>query len=462
MIDTYDIVVAGGGPAGCVTALRLVRLGYTVALIESQSIPRPHIGESITVGVHVELSHLGLAHILDRCGRMDFHVSQSRWTEGTWIVKPAPPGAGTVNRGLFDAALLEQCRSEGVEVMTGRRVRSAQRDNSCGWQVKLDGARVLGAAFLVDATGRRGILPKVRQTTGARTIALYAYWYGDRVPTAPQISACKAAWSWGAPVDGLGFNITLFVDREAIVGDRDGVRRAYIEGVDEAHVFNTKADLGSCSDIGACDATAWFDKSSVGRDFIKVGEAAQSLDPLASMGIQKAIQTAIWASVVINTMFRRSAAGTIAREFYRRRLSASAAAHAATVAEIYASAMDRALSTFWIRRSALATRLVKNDTPLGQEAVPPLSSHIVIGSALVIDHPCICGDFVEMRRAALVGAGDEPVAFVGGLPLGNVIDRVGGGCSYSDLQTWMTTLIGGGAANQLTSWLLRNEVIRTA
>jgi hypothetical protein len=304
-------------------------------------------------------------------------------------------------------------------------------------------------------------LPRCRETTGVRTIALYAYWDGDRLPTAPQISACKAAWSWGAPVGGLGFNVTLFVDRESIVGGRGSVRRAYIEGVDQAQMFGSRADLGRCSDIAVCDATAWFDQSSVGRDFIKVGEAAQSLDPLASMGIQKAIQTAIWASVVINTILRRCATGAAAREFYQGKLSAAAAAHAATVAEIYASAIDRAPTPFWIRRAAPAVRPVKVGTTLGQEAAPSRSSSIVIGSARIIDHPCICGDFIEMRRAALVGAGVEPVAFVGGLSVAKVIDRVGEGCSLGDLESWMTSHIDGGTARQLTSWLFLNEVIRT-
>jgi flavin-dependent dehydrogenase len=459
---TYDVLVVGGGPAGSITALSVARLGYAVGLLEAQPMPRPHIGESISVGVHVQLSHLGLGDVLDRCDRRDFHVSQSQWAEGVPVVKPAAPGAGTVNRGMFDAALLEHCSREGAEVMTRRRASSVRRDPSCGWQVTLDEGRVLRARFLVDATGRRGILPRLRETTGARTIALYAYWHSDRLPTAPKISGSEAAWSWGAPVGGLGFNVTLFVDREAIVGGRDSVRRAYLEGVDQVRMFDTCADFRSCSNVAACDATAWVDKSAVGRDFIKVGEAAQSLDPLASMGIQKAIQTAIWASVVINTMLRRSATEAGAREFYQKKLSASAAAHAATVAEIYASATKWALAPFWMRRSVLAARRVKVGTTLDPEAVPSPSSPIFVGNAPIIDHPCICGDFIEMRRAVLVGPGDEPVAFVNGLSLGKVIDRVGEGCAFGDFQTWMLAHIDGGIAKQLTSWLFRNDVVRTA
>jgi flavin-dependent dehydrogenase len=190
--------------------------------------------------------------------------------------KPAAPGAATINRALFDAAYLKRCSFEGVKVIAGRRPRSIERVEPRGWCVEVDDGSVLKPRFIVDSAGRRGILPKLRETTGARTIALYTYWTGDDLPILPRVCAGKAGWAWGAPVSGLGYNITLFVDRAAIGKYGGDLSCAYTEGVDDAGIFDSSARPILYSEIVACDATAWFDKACAGRDFIKVGEAAQA------------------------------------------------------------------------------------------------------------------------------------------------------------------------------------------
>ena len=57
------------------------------------------------------------------------------------------------------------------------------------------------------------------------------------------------------------------------------------------------------------------------EDSIKVGDAALALDPLSSSGVQKAIQSALAGSVVVNTLLQRPGEQALAREFYRENLS---------------------------------------------------------------------------------------------------------------------------------------------
>lgn len=459
MSNFYDVLVVGGGPAGCITALRLARLGFRVSIAEAQMMPRPHIGESITLPVHHQLLHLALEGILDRSGRQDFYTSEERWTTSAVVAKAAAPGTATINRARFDAALLERCRIEGVNVIVGQRVRSLKRSGSHGWEAMIETALPLHARLVVDATGRRGILPKSREMTGARTIALFAYWEGDGLPVVPRISASKAGWAWGAPVTGIGYNITLFVDRRAIVQSGGDARRAYVQGAIDAEMIGSAAIPKCWPKVIACDATAWFDKACVGRDFIKVGEAAQCLDPLASMGIQKAIQTAIWASIVINTSLRRPASQTAAQSFYQQRIAASAATHAAAVTEIYATSAFRDLP-FWTRRAAYVRPPMEEGPAFAHVQIPSPSSFISRGPAPVIDHPCLCGDFVETREAVLVGKSREPVAFLGELAIADVINKVGQGCEFADLQAWMAARAELSTTDRFAAWLITNGVIR--
>ena len=42
-----DVIVVGGGPAGCTAATFLARRGWSVTLLEKDRHPRFHIGESL-------------------------------------------------------------------------------------------------------------------------------------------------------------------------------------------------------------------------------------------------------------------------------------------------------------------------------------------------------------------------------------------------------------------------------
>ena len=43
-----DVVIVGGGPAGAASAMFLIREGIRPLILEMESFPRYHIGESLT------------------------------------------------------------------------------------------------------------------------------------------------------------------------------------------------------------------------------------------------------------------------------------------------------------------------------------------------------------------------------------------------------------------------------
>jgi flavin-dependent dehydrogenase len=453
-----DVLVIGGGPAGSITALRLTRLGFDVRLIEAGVFPRSHVGEAISEGVRRQLSHLGIESVLEQSGLQAFETCEERWTDGSLAPRSSPPGAATVNRSLFDAALLDQCRAEGVHVSLGRRARRLHRQDE-GWTATITGAPPCRTDYVVDATGRRGILPKARRRCGARTIALFGYWQGSGLPRNPRVSAGEASWAWGAPVTGLGYNVTLFLDHLTIAQGAGDLRGTYFQGIEETAILDRPPSMTRCSEISACDATAWFDEKCAGRDFIKVGEAAQSLDPLASMGVQKAIQMAGSAAIVANTSLRQPSSWSIAECFYRERIQRSAEAHAQAVAEIYAGC-EFAAKPFWARRAAPG--VAKKEIPAGiSPPIPHSATPIRIDASRLTDHPCLCGDFVEMRPAVLAGPDRDPVAYLGDLSIADLIPAIRQSSTFGDLQTRIGARASGGASGSMAIWLLRNGIVRT-
>ncbi|MBF8292086.1 MAG: monooxygenase FAD-binding protein, partial [Steroidobacteraceae bacterium] len=67
-VTDCDVLVIGGGPAGCTAAAFLVRLGRSVVLMERDRHPRFHIGESLLPANMPILERLGVLEDVRRIG----------------------------------------------------------------------------------------------------------------------------------------------------------------------------------------------------------------------------------------------------------------------------------------------------------------------------------------------------------------------------------------------------------
>ena len=61
----HPVIILGGGPAGAVTAMYLLRRGIPVVIIERDVFPRFHVGETMTGATALALRDLGLGEALD-------------------------------------------------------------------------------------------------------------------------------------------------------------------------------------------------------------------------------------------------------------------------------------------------------------------------------------------------------------------------------------------------------------
>src|SRR6185436_3663121 len=127
------VLVIGGGPAGCVAALTLNKLGHEVEVYEREVFPRYRIGESLLPGTMSILQRLG---IWEKIQETDFIRKPSAtflWGENQapWTFSFSTPRvtgwiydhAIQVKRGEFDQILLNEVMARGVSVFQGTPVR---------------------------------------------------------------------------------------------------------------------------------------------------------------------------------------------------------------------------------------------------------------------------------------------------------------------------------------------------
>ena len=167
---SYDVIIAGGGPAGSSTASYLRQRGRRVLLLEREQFPRFHLGESLLPFGNDLYRELGVFEDIDRRyihkpGARFLHEESG--TSFTYYfdtaIEGGRPYAYQVPRADFDQLLLDNSRRLGAEV---RQQTTVTKLRVLPSHVEVDASGPDGRAYtveaplFVDATGRDTFLAR--------------------------------------------------------------------------------------------------------------------------------------------------------------------------------------------------------------------------------------------------------------------------------------------------------------
>lgn len=455
-----EICIVGGGPAGATLAARLAQLGHDVVIVEQHRFPRPHVGESFSPGAWPILDQLGVGDRVRDGGFTSTATARVRWRDDREELVGVPGGL-TVDRGRFDAILLEHARACGARVLAPARARAPARAGD-SWTLVL-GDSVLRAGFLADATGRRRLLRGPCAATAPRTLALHAVWHdgGATGDAQTRVEALPEGWLWGARLPDGAFRAMAFVDPQTLRAEGRDSGRLYRRLLAGSRIF---ADLprsaAMAQRVQVCAATTYAATTPIDGASVKLGEAAFAIDPLSSSGVQTAIQTGLCAAAAVHTILTPAGDGEAAIAYYRAHQCHAVQRHATTAAGLYAEHRPHAHEAFWRSRSAAVRPPARTATTLmTRPATAPALADLLAArvrlpaGAALRDTPCVVGDRIERRRALTHPVLDRPVAFLGGDELAPLLDELPAAPSLADaIERWRRALPVG-RADAIARWL---------
>jgi flavin-dependent dehydrogenase len=340
-----DVLILGGGPAGCAAARMLAQLGHDVSLYAGPERAIAPLAESIPPSTQRILATLGLESAVSGASVVRSTGNTVWWGDGAMRVEPFANGAlgWQVTSARLARSLLAAAEDVGARVER-RRATTEQVER-------------LGPSITLDCTGRAGLFARAKgwrvDEGGQRIVALVGRWRATSWPL-PDVShtlieSYGGGWAWSVPDVSGDRHVAVMVDPRTS-GLRRGspARDVYRDEVAKTRQLSRLlADATLVDGPSGWDASMYHARCFADDQVLLVGDAASFIDPLSSIGIKKALVSGWLAAVATHTALARPRMRTVALEFYAAREAEMYASFRAMTHELLAQAASGHNGPFW-------------------------------------------------------------------------------------------------------------------
>ena len=211
-----EVLIVGGGVAGCAAAIALARNGRGVTLIEREPTPRHKVcGEFLSGEALEDLHALGI----DVASLGAVPIGWVRLAAARRAAEaPLPFPAASLTRRTLDTALIAEAIAAGVRVKSGRSVQALSRSSAKRWQASLDDGATHEAATAFLATGKHDLRGHTRPKDPEQWVAFKMYFrltpaQDAELAGASELMLYPGGYGGIQPVEGGIANLCCVVQR---------------------------------------------------------------------------------------------------------------------------------------------------------------------------------------------------------------------------------------------------------
>ncbi|GEK11179.1 NAD(P)/FAD-dependent oxidoreductase [Pseudoalteromonas sp. J010] len=318
--ENVDVLIIGAGPAGTMTAAKLIKAGLTVKIVERSHFPRYVIGESLLPQSMQHLEDAGFMEALvarnyqKKIGanfkQDDFHEFfdfSKNYTDGwTWTWQ--------VPRDDFDNVLAEEVQKMGAPIAFGTSVVDANMElespivkvvNEAGEQQEIQ------AKFVVDSSGYGRVLANLLDLNEPSSLPTRATLFAQFKPANGVNTGAEnnkvtilvheeEVWAWLIPFSDGRVSVGFVGDPvylESAEGDTKTRFLTYLAR--DKHASAMLEGMELCMEPKEIKGYSKGIKQLYGKNFVLTGNASEFIDPVFSAGVMFAIESGARAADLI-------------------------------------------------------------------------------------------------------------------------------------------------------------------
>lgn len=339
---SYDVAIAGAGPAGSSLAIRLANAGLSVLLVEQKAFPREKLcGEFISPECLSHFEELGVMDDMIAAGGTKLNETiffarngKSVSVNSEWFGDFGRSALG-LSRAKMDTKLFERAKYSGVTVLDETSVTGLILESQCVVGLKLkeknQTEQTILSKLCVDATGRtRSLVRRLENKDAAKRpaelIAFKTHLRGAKVsPGACEIYVYQGGYGGCNRVEDDLYNLCFIAsanETKRLRSDPETIMREV--------VFTNQRAKYSMRDATVAKPWLAVPIERFGRGqlvsiegLITVGDAAAFIDPFTGSGMLLALESGKIAACSISKTFSNGFNFADLATEYKRRYSAA-------------------------------------------------------------------------------------------------------------------------------------------
>jgi 1H-pyrrole-2-carbonyl-[peptidyl-carrier protein] brominase len=327
-----DVLIIGGGPGGAATAMFLVRQGIKPMILEQETFPRFHIGESLTGEGGQALRRLCFENEMVKREHPVKHGVRVFGTSGatSWYVPVSKRDADwnlalsttwQVRRSDFDTMMLKEAEARGATVMQGTATKPLLADDDAVRGVTVrwpDGkSEDIETQIVLDCSGQATFLANQR-VTGPKYLGNYdkQVAFFSQVTGAVRGSgvsgeeakdntlifyAKKFHWGWFIPLDKDVVSVGMVTPRADFLAKKQTPEEFFRN---ELYDINPEIrlripEMNLVEKVHVIPNYSYQVRGFCGKGFICIGDAHRFIDPIFSFGLTVTMREAEFAAPLV-------------------------------------------------------------------------------------------------------------------------------------------------------------------
>lgn len=303
--NTYQVIIVGGGPAGIATAITLHARGIQCCVIEAQKTPIRKAGEAIPPNAKPLLKQLGILSLVEDKKHQIYYGNKVYWGSDEFAQKEFISdrlGHGfLLDRLHFENQLQDLYKKTHYPFYKGFKLKKVTSTVS-GVEAIIENTTettVLKSNFIIDATGRKASICRhlgiQKENLDTQFAITFNNTLSEEIPNEIIVEATKKGWWYVAPYNKNEVTM-MFFTLKTLLPAKENYNTFLQQELQQTQHLSKLIDRISCLNYKIMPAGTSCLQIPFGKNWLAVGDAAYSFDPISSYGITSALASGFYGA----------------------------------------------------------------------------------------------------------------------------------------------------------------------